>query len=106
MRSACPRCGLPFARIDGHWTGDIGINTIVSFTVLLLAIVVGILVSYPDPPGVWLFGVAGGVALVFPILFHPFSKTIWLAIDVAMRPDEPDARSARATEPVQPYNRV
>jgi hypothetical protein len=30
------------------------------------------------------------VAIVFPIVFYPFSKTIWTAIDLRMRPPEGD----------------
>jgi hypothetical protein len=30
------------------------------------------------------------VAIVVPIAFYPFSKTLWSAVDLAMRPLEPD----------------
>ena len=29
------------------------------------------------------------VAVTFPVFFYPFSKTLWLAINLAMRPLEP-----------------
>lgn len=85
----CPRCDLRFERIEGHWTGDLGINTIVSFGSLLLALVVGFLVTWPDVPGLALFGVALAIAVLVPLAFYPFSKTIWLALDLLMRPLEP-----------------
>lgn len=89
MRERCPRCGLRFQRIEGHWSGDLGINTIVSFGALFVTLIVGFAVTYPDIPGVLLFVVAVLVALLVPIFFFPFSKTTWLAIDLMMRPLEP-----------------
>jgi len=89
MVERCPRCDLRFERIEGHWTGDLGINTIVSFGSLLLALVVGFLVTWPDVPGVALFVVAVTIAVVVPLAFYPFSKTLWLALDLLMRPLEP-----------------
>lgn len=90
MLERCPRCGLRFERIEGHWSGDLGINTIVSFGALFVTLIVGFALTYPDVPGLALFLSAVGVAAIVPLLFFPFSKTIWLAIDLVMRPLEPD----------------
>jgi uncharacterized protein (DUF983 family) len=89
LRERCPRCGLRFERIEGHWSGDLGINTIVSFAALFLTLIVGFALTYPDIPGALLFACAVAVALFVPIVFFPFSKTLWLAIDLMMRPLEP-----------------
>jgi uncharacterized protein (DUF983 family) len=89
MIDRCPRCDLRFERIEGHWTGDLGINTIVSFGSLLLALIVGFLVTWPDVPGLALFTAALAIAILVPLAFYPFSKTIWLALDLLMRPLEP-----------------
>jgi hypothetical protein len=88
MVERCPRCALRFERIEGHWTGDLGINTIVSFGALLVTLLVGTFATYPDVPGVALFVVAMVVAAVTPLAFFPFSKTLWLVIDLTMRPLE------------------
>jgi hypothetical protein len=90
MVERCPRCGLRFERIDGHWSGDLGINTIVSFGALFVTLIVGFAVTWPDVPGIPLFLCAVSVAAIVPVVFFPFSKTIWLAIDLMMRPLEPD----------------
>ena len=58
LAERCPRCNLRFERIEGHWTGDLGINTIVSFGTLLIALVVGFLLSWPSAPGIGMFIVA------------------------------------------------
>jgi hypothetical protein len=89
MLDRCPRCGLRFNRIEGHWTGDIGINTIVSFGALLLVLLGGFFVTWPDPPGLGLVLAGVATAAIVPLAFLPFSKTIWLAIDLMLRPLEP-----------------
>jgi hypothetical protein len=80
---------LRFERIEGHWSGDLGINTIVSFGALLVTLLAGFALTYPDVPGVLLFIAAISVAVAVPLLFFPYSKTLWLAIDLMMRPLEP-----------------
>lgn len=86
MIESCPNCGLRFERIEGHWVGAVGINTIVSFVILFFGLAVFFLVTYPDiPMGSWVFAVSAGYGL-FPLLFYPNSKTLWTAIDLLMRP--------------------
>ena len=89
MIDTCPRCGLRFERTEGHWTGDLGINTIVSFGALLVTLLGGFLLTYPDVPGLALLIAVLAVAVVVPVLFFPFSKTIWLAINLQFRPPGP-----------------
>jgi uncharacterized protein (DUF983 family) len=90
MRDRCPRCAFPLERIEGHWLGALGMNTTVSFVALFATIAIGIAVSYPDIPTVPLMIAAVAVAVVVPLAFFPFSKTLWSAVDLAMRPLEPD----------------
>lgn len=89
IKERCPTCEFEFERIEGHWIGSIGLNTIVSFTTLFLVLAIGFIVTVPDIPVVELTVVAVVVALVMPVLFHPVSKTLWTAIDLCMRPLEP-----------------
>jgi len=81
---------LRFERIEGHWTGDLGINTIVSFGLLLVVLFVGTFAFWPSPPIIGMIIAAVAVAALVPLLFYPFSKTIWLALDLMMRPLEPN----------------
>ena len=90
MVDRCPTCGFRFHRVDGHWIGSLGMNMIVSFGALLVAVVVGFALTTPDPPVTVLMVIAVAVALVVPVLFFPWSRTLWSAIDVLMRPLEPD----------------
>ena len=88
MERNCPRCKLHFERIEGHWIGAVGINTIVSFLLLVAGLAIFFYVTYPDiPTGIWVFWFAACFGAI-PILFYPNSKTLWTAIDILMRPIE------------------
>ncbi len=87
MDEDCERCGLHFERIEGHWIGAIGMNTIVSFGILALFMIGGWVLTFPDfPLSVLIVSVV--VSILVPVVFYPFSKTTWTAIDIAMRPLE------------------
>ncbi len=85
----CNGCGLRFDREAGHWAGSFGLNTIVSFTALFAVLIIGLIVTWPNPPAVPLIVVALGVALIVPIVFAPWSATLWLVIDLRLRPLDP-----------------
>lgn len=89
LRDRCPTCNYPTNRVDDQWIGALGMNMIVVFTALVGVIAVGFAVTYPDPPVAVLLGVTVAVAVVLPITFFPISKSLWSAIDLAMRPPEP-----------------
>jgi len=88
MVEDCPRCGLHFERIEGHWIGAIGINTIVSFALLGVVVIIGLLMTYPDGSTLRLILIAAATGLIGPTIFYPMSKTLWTAIDLVMRPLE------------------
>lgn len=90
MAENCPRCGLRFERIEGHWIGALGINTIVTFGSVLVAVIAAFAATYPDGSVALAVTAVVAVAIVVPLLFYPVSKTLWGAIDLAMRPLEPD----------------
>jgi uncharacterized protein (DUF983 family) len=86
METSCPRCGLVFGRIPGHWLGSWFLNVFVAQTAVMLILILGVGFTWPDPP-MWLIGsAAASAALVVPFVFFPYSRTIWTAIDLAMRP--------------------
>lgn len=86
----CPRCGLKFERIEGQSVGAVGMNTIVTFFLLMVVMVVGMVATFPDFPVTPLVVLSVAVALVHPILFHPTSQTLWSAVDMLMRKLDPD----------------
>lgn len=90
QRDRCPVCNYPTTRVEDQWIGSLGMNIIVSFALLFATIAVGFAVTYPDPPVGVLLTIAVVVAAVFPVAFFPISRSLWSAIDLAMRPPEPD----------------
>jgi len=83
----CPVCGLTLERgEDGYWLGAYFVNLMAVETVFSVWVVGFLLVTWPTPP--WdLFQVTTIVLMVvFPFLFFPFSKTLFLAFDLLVRP--------------------
>jgi uncharacterized protein (DUF983 family) len=87
MRERCPVCGIRLARGEqGYQVGSYMFNMIAA-EVIFAAIFIGILVyTWPEPP--WDPLLYGGIALMIllPVLFYPFSKTLFLAFDLVFRP--------------------
>ncbi len=86
----CPRCGFRLERIEGHWLGALGINTMVSFAAVLVGVIAVFIATYPDESGTVAVAIVVAIAVLVPLAFFPVSKTLWSAIDLAMRPLEPD----------------
>jgi uncharacterized protein (DUF983 family) len=90
----CAACGLRFERDrdeeHDYWLGAYMLNFIVTEVVFAIGLLIALLATWPDPP--WqllLYG--GGVLMVLtPIVFYPFSKSLWLAIDLVFRPPQPE----------------
>lgn len=92
LKSSCPNCTLNFDREPGWWIGGMIIN--LAGAMLLFALIFGLalFLFWPDVPWVAV-GVVGTVAMiVFPIVFYPMSKTLWLAVDLLMTGMDPRAR--------------
>ena len=90
MQPACPQCGLAFERGENedYWLGGYMFNLVASELIYISIVVAFIVWSWPDVP--WTLIEVGGVALMIaaPFLFFPFSRTLWLAFDLAFRPHE------------------
>lgn len=89
MVDACPGCGLRFERENDFFLGAYVINLAVTEGLLLIGLFVFIVVTVSgdaDIPVVPVLIVAAVLAVGGPLLFFPFSRTIWAAIDLAMRP--------------------
>jgi len=85
MKEACNRCGLLLEREEGGYLGAIAINygvTGIVFIALLVSVAWATLPAIPVWP---LMGASVAVAVLVPLAFYPFSKTIWLAIDLVLR---------------------
>jgi uncharacterized protein (DUF983 family) len=90
LLSNCPRCGFRFEREEGYWTGAMIVNIGACelwFAILFVAVIVATL---PDIAWVPLLGVALLTNGVLPVVFYPWSKTIWMALDVYLHRDSQD----------------
>jgi len=71
-----------FEQEEGYWVGALTLNTIVSLHLVALLMGAAVIATWPDIPTYPLmaFGIAS--MLLFPLFFYPFSKTLWVAIDL------------------------
>ena len=83
LEEYCPTCGFKFEREPGYWAGALIVNMAAALFVFLVTLVGGIALTWPDPPWNVLSGVTIGVMLVVPIAFYPWSKSIWMAIELS-----------------------
>ncbi len=54
--------------------------------VVVAVLIIGVATTFPDTPIVPIAVVGGVMAVVVPLAFFPISRTLWTAIDLAMRP--------------------
>lgn len=90
MHESCERCGQVFERGESSdfWVGAYLINLVVAeSTAVLLAgalwFIHGSRMSFNV-----LWGASTVLAIVMPVVFYPFSRTLWLAFDLHFRPSE------------------
>lgn len=84
MLERCPGCGLRFEREEGYWVGALIVNTAATSVAFLVVLFGGMAAFWPEVPWVALTVTAALVNLVVPVVFYPWSKTIWMAVDVAL----------------------
>jgi uncharacterized protein (DUF983 family) len=92
IREACPACGLRFERgeDEDYWLGAYLLNFIateVLFAVILAAVLVA---TWPEPRWTMLLWIGVVQMSLTPVLFYPFAKALWLAIDLVFRPVRPE----------------
>jgi hypothetical protein len=88
----CPGCGLRFEREEGYWVGAMIVNFAVTELAFVVVFVVGMVLFWPDVRWGWLTVVVLAVNGITPIVFYPFSKTLWVAMDMLLhRMDRQDA---------------
>lgn len=78
----CPRCDLHFEREQGFWAGALAINIMCVGGLMAVLLFGGLLLIDPIP-AVPLAVVCVTIAVLGPIIWYPFSKTIWVAVDRA-----------------------
>jgi hypothetical protein len=80
--------------------GGMIVNIAVTELAFLVVLVGGMALTWPQVPWGWLTFVAVAVNGIVPIVFYPFSKTIWMALDVLLhRMDRQDHEVAGDGDP-------
>ncbi len=99
MREQCPRCGVQFEREEGYFLGAYALNLIVAeFLGLGLAILLIFKTDLRHLPLIWQEVIAVALAIAFPVVLFPFSRTVWIAMDLIFHPPGPNAeRQLRGT---------
>lgn len=90
MKERCPRCGYLFEREPGFFIGSYFVNFMIAegFLFVLVMVFVGFKANSPDM-GIRVPAAIGvAIAIVGPLVFYPFSRTIWSAFDLLMTPLE------------------
>ena len=87
MVPRCGTCGLRFDRGEpGYYLGAIWINLLLAESLSMAVILTVIVRAWPTPPWDTLAWAAPLEALIAPFLLYPFSKTLFLAFDMGIRP--------------------
>ena len=91
MTPACAACGLKLDRGENdYFIGALLVNFVTAELSIVFGGFVVVLLTWPDVP--WVALKWGLIALMIPmpIVFYPFAKTLWLAIDLTFRPLTPN----------------
>ena len=79
----CPRCGLHFEREQGYWAGALAVNIMFVGAVFAVTFLVAMILTVPDVPVPLMLAIFIPLMTIGPIVWYPFSKTIWVAVDRA-----------------------
>jgi uncharacterized protein (DUF983 family) len=83
----CPVCGLGLERGEqGYWLGAYFFNLMAVETVFSIWVVAFLLWTWPTPPWGFFQGSTIVLMLIVPFAFFPYSKTLFLAFDLLVRP--------------------
>ncbi len=80
----CPNCNLHFEREQGYWAGALAINIVATGGLFSIVFVALLIATIPKVPVVPLLAVLVPIAVLGPIIYYPFSKTVWVATDRAL----------------------
>ena len=82
----CPRCDHLYDREPGYWVSAIIVNTAATEALFGVLFVAGIFATAPDVQWLPLLLIGAVTNVVFPVLFYPYSKAVWVALDLYFNP--------------------
>jgi hypothetical protein len=91
MKERCPSCGLALERGErsDFWLGAYVFNLVFGELLAIGIPIIWMIRSSPNQPWGKIELLALALCVLLPILFFPFSRTLWLAWDLSFRPVEP-----------------
>jgi uncharacterized protein (DUF983 family) len=95
----CSKCGFRFDRGEvDYYIGAYTVNLIIAELIVVAMLLAAILYWWPDVPWEKLPYALVVPVILAPIVTYPYSKALWLGIDLMFRPaDAEDFRSSSAS---------
>jgi uncharacterized protein (DUF983 family) len=91
MVPECPACRLPLQRNEeGYQVGSYMFNIALAEVVFVIVLLGVLALTWPDPPWAALTWISAGLMVLLPVVFYPFSKTLFLGFHLLFQPAEPD----------------
>ena len=85
MKQECSACDLTFDRGDGYWLGSMMFNMAFAMGTVVIVFILSLVLTSPDPNWDLTIILVLVVALLSPLAFFPFSRTLWIAAERAAR---------------------
>jgi uncharacterized protein (DUF983 family) len=85
IKDCCPKCGYRFAPETGYFVGGYALNLVGAEIIGVVIIIIILLRSNLSLYQQEALGI--GAAILLPILFFPWSRTLWMALDLTIQGD-------------------
>jgi hypothetical protein len=87
MKAVCPACQLILDRGENdYFLGGYTVNFIVAELLIVLGGAIGIVLTWPNVPWSLITWTLVLLMIIAPLVFYPFAKSLWLAVDLIFRP--------------------
>jgi uncharacterized protein (DUF983 family) len=92
LRSTCPVCHLKLQRNEDadYWTGGFLVNFIIAELIVAFVLLIAVWAAWPAVDWTLVLRGTTVAAVAGPLLTWPFSRTLWLGLDLRFRPPETD----------------
>ena len=87
LRETCPNCEVRFDREEGYFLGAFALNLIVTeFIGIGLAILLIFRTELRHLDLIWQEAIAIALVVTLPIVFFPYSRLLWIVMDLVFHP--------------------